>query len=578
MEPVRLVIWDLDETFWNGTLSEGGIHPVEKHITLIKALSERGIVNSICSKNNFGDAEAELKKIGAWEYFIFPQIAFAPKGPMIKAIVEATNLRPETMMFIDDNPMNLNEALFFYPGMQVADPGIIGNMLEDDRFQGKPDVGMDRLARYKVLEEKHKDRQDIQGDNISFLKQSGIRVSFHYDIEKEFDRIHELVNRTNQLNFTKNRWPEDRGAAWNMFQNEFSERFPAISGYVKVSDKYGNYGICGFFLIGEGRATHFLFSCRIMSMGVEQFCWNHLMRPHVHVVGDVISSLDGHVDWIEIVDDVDDVSNNFISEYAKNLKVCLRGACDFTSMEHYFRARYNVIGEFPLAYKSWAFSPWVRTVAVTEALQTPEGRKLLQATSMFPENYLESAVISGEADIYVLSFSVEYAAHLYRSRSTGVTLSLCNDFLAGRDFSETSYETLVQKFGRDPGFSESEWEFMQNEFEFFAHHDIGMFMADVCKLFEKLKGKKVIVLVLNERIGTDNWIRSVYGNINRIVVPLSKIYGFDLVDYGKYVRSTDDLAAPDDHGVHFSREVYLKMATEIMDICDKYALEVEKTD
>ncbi|WP_050772102.1 HAD-IIIC family phosphatase [Novacetimonas hansenii] len=113
MEPVRLVIWDLDETFWNGTLSEGGIHPVEKHITLIKALSERGIVNSICSKNNFGDAEAELKKIGAWEYFIFPQIAFAPKGPMIKAIVEATNLRPETMMFIDDNPMNLNEVLFF---------------------------------------------------------------------------------------------------------------------------------------------------------------------------------------------------------------------------------------------------------------------------------------------------------------------------------------------------------------------------------------------------------------------------------------------------------------------------------
>jgi hypothetical protein len=24
-EPVRLVIWDLDETFWKGTLTEGGI-------------------------------------------------------------------------------------------------------------------------------------------------------------------------------------------------------------------------------------------------------------------------------------------------------------------------------------------------------------------------------------------------------------------------------------------------------------------------------------------------------------------------------------------------------------------------
>jgi predicted enzyme involved in methoxymalonyl-ACP biosynthesis len=34
-EPVRLVIWDLDETFWHGTLTEGGIssYSMDNHIS-----------------------------------------------------------------------------------------------------------------------------------------------------------------------------------------------------------------------------------------------------------------------------------------------------------------------------------------------------------------------------------------------------------------------------------------------------------------------------------------------------------------------------------------------------------------
>ena len=47
---VKLIIWDLDETFWQGTLSEGSQIIIEKNVKLIKKLSERGIINSICSK------------------------------------------------------------------------------------------------------------------------------------------------------------------------------------------------------------------------------------------------------------------------------------------------------------------------------------------------------------------------------------------------------------------------------------------------------------------------------------------------------------------------------------------------
>ena len=50
---IKLVIWDLDDTFWQGILSEGEINPIHENCILVKELSRRGIVNSICSKNDF---------------------------------------------------------------------------------------------------------------------------------------------------------------------------------------------------------------------------------------------------------------------------------------------------------------------------------------------------------------------------------------------------------------------------------------------------------------------------------------------------------------------------------------------
>ena len=49
-EPVRFVIWDLDETFWRGTLTEGGITFLSKHKEIVVEFARRGIVSSICSK------------------------------------------------------------------------------------------------------------------------------------------------------------------------------------------------------------------------------------------------------------------------------------------------------------------------------------------------------------------------------------------------------------------------------------------------------------------------------------------------------------------------------------------------
>ena len=48
---IKLIIWDLDETFWNGTISEQKVAPVKQACDLVLLSSKKGIVNSICSKN-----------------------------------------------------------------------------------------------------------------------------------------------------------------------------------------------------------------------------------------------------------------------------------------------------------------------------------------------------------------------------------------------------------------------------------------------------------------------------------------------------------------------------------------------
>jgi predicted enzyme involved in methoxymalonyl-ACP biosynthesis len=78
--PVKLVIWDLDETFWSGTLSEGGATPIDEHVEMVRALVDRGIMCSICSKNDYGEAKAKLEEMGIWDLFVFPHIAWSPKG------------------------------------------------------------------------------------------------------------------------------------------------------------------------------------------------------------------------------------------------------------------------------------------------------------------------------------------------------------------------------------------------------------------------------------------------------------------------------------------------------------------
>jgi FkbH-like protein len=331
---VKLVIWDLDETFWRGTLSEEGITPIPANVEMVRTLAGRGIVSSICSKNDPAAARAKLVELGIWDYFVFPAIAFAPKGQAIAEMIESAGLRPQNVLFIDDNRMNLEEAKFFNEGIMVGHPEeLLETLLADPNLEGKPDPELARLKQYQFLQRKVEERSTTALSNEEFLRASNIRLSLDYDVDGNFDRIVELINRTNQLNYTKLRLetPEDI----ERFRGNL-DSFGVHTACVRAVDNYGDYGLVGFFLMrrtaGVKKLRHFVFSCRIMNMGVEQYIYEMLGKPDIEIAPPVTQPLDayGTIDWIAI----DSAEQGSIAR-VEGRKLVLLGGCDLLQLASY---------------------------------------------------------------------------------------------------------------------------------------------------------------------------------------------------------------------------------------------------
>ena len=77
---IKLIIWDLDDTLWKGTLSEGDVILPKENADLIRRMADCGIVSSICSKNDASAVLEKLKEFELQDYFVFNSIDWTPKG------------------------------------------------------------------------------------------------------------------------------------------------------------------------------------------------------------------------------------------------------------------------------------------------------------------------------------------------------------------------------------------------------------------------------------------------------------------------------------------------------------------
>jgi FkbH-like protein len=280
----KLVIWDLDDTLWRGTLADGDEPLLIQHrADYVRAFNGHGIVSAICSKNDFATARAKLEHFGLWDEFVFPRIAFVPKGVVVRQMIADMQLRPANVLFIDDNPHNLQEVAAAVPGIKVVDAtrpdcdALLQQILDDNAH-----ISKSRIADYRLLETKVAVREANDLSDEAFLTQSGIHACFVERMDNlDFaDRMEELINRSNQLNYTQSRITPGtmRDCILDM------DHYIVLS--VFVWDKYGYYGLVGVAVWAwrTRKLEHFALSCRVMHMGIEDAMARHLATMEVHKI------------------------------------------------------------------------------------------------------------------------------------------------------------------------------------------------------------------------------------------------------------------------------------------------------
>ena len=419
-EMIKLVVWDLDETLWHGTLAEeGSVDVPDEHLAIVRELTDRGIVNSICSKNHFDAARAVLQEHGAWELFVFPHIAFTPKGEAVRQIIADMQLRAPNVLFVDDNAGNLEEVAFYNDGIQVLDATDVKRLLELPGAAGKPDPEHTRLAQYRLLEQRRAARTGAPS-NDEFLRASDIRISVVPSTPQDAERVHDMVMRTNQLNFTKKRVSYDEVAA--LIADPANE-----CASVRVRDRFGDHGVIGWYCLRDGELIHFLFSCRTINLGIEQAVYAHLGHPRLAKVGDTAAEV-GPTDVVADYLTLETLERGSvpaapaapgIPDQAR-LRIYALGACDL-----YYMVGHMATPLTDVHFECNTFNGDTRGVNVgTEYLRSSfemddTAKDFCRAHfhNYSGSTVFDSKIFEREYDVVVLSFHDDFALETFRSKA-----------------------------------------------------------------------------------------------------------------------------------------------------------------
>ena len=124
-------MWDLDHTVWDGILLEDGDVPLRPGVLhAIRTLDERGILQSVASRNDHDAAMARLRALGIEEYFLYPQINWNAKGQNVAQIAKSLNINLDTFLFVDDQPFEREEVQHACPTVRVLDAAELEGLLE----------------------------------------------------------------------------------------------------------------------------------------------------------------------------------------------------------------------------------------------------------------------------------------------------------------------------------------------------------------------------------------------------------------------------------------------------------------
>lgn len=282
--PAKVLVTDLDNTLWAGVIAEDGAEGIHfrpegagyRHFayqTLLARLRREGTLLAAVSRNDPGvvlpplqSGQMPLRE----EDFVAVVASYHAKSAQIRELATQLNLGLDAFVFVDDNPLELQEVRQALPSVRC-----LPFPTSDEALPAALDRLADMFAREALTAEDHERTalyrrrmdglapSDASGADLTrFLADLRMQLRIHDRTTGDHTRAVQLINKTNQFNANGRRWTEEEIAA---VLSEGGRLYGA-----SLSDRSGDHGEVIACLISAGGSIEaFVMSCRVFQRRAE---------------------------------------------------------------------------------------------------------------------------------------------------------------------------------------------------------------------------------------------------------------------------------------------------------------------
>lgn len=290
----KAIVFDLDNTLWGGIIGDDGAENIkigtenpqsESHLRFQRALRpllDRGIAFAICSKNELEIAKSgfdRIEMVFSYDDFHVHKINWEAKSKNLRDICSALNIGSDSVVFIDDSEFERNEVNHGLPDIYIPDnadePISFLQAISDEYvFETTSIVEADRRRNESFKLNINLNVSTDPGDVKQYLKSLQLRADFDHLNEQNLERVHQLINKTNQFNLTTQR------------MNIADLRRTHETGVVltaSLKDKNMNYGLVSVLWGSQDSTDCFLLqnwvmSCRVFNRNLEYVFFDNLIE------------------------------------------------------------------------------------------------------------------------------------------------------------------------------------------------------------------------------------------------------------------------------------------------------------
>jgi FkbH-like protein len=300
----KALILDLDNTVWGGVIGDDGLKGIqvaqgdargEAHVAVQRLafnLRQRGIVLAVCSKNTDEIArepfENHPEMLLRLEHIAVFQANWNDKATNIQAIAEELSLGLDSMVFLDDNPVERGLVRKLLPQVAVPElpeePAYYARTLAAaGYFEAVAFAGED-LTRAGFYQDNAK-RSNLQkqvGGVDAYLASLDMTITFQPFDATSRARIVQLINKSNQYNLTTRRYTDPEVAEAENDPETFTLQ-------VRLADIFGDNGmisvvICRLRESDVWEIDTWLMSCRVLGRKVEHMVLGEILE-HARTAG-----------------------------------------------------------------------------------------------------------------------------------------------------------------------------------------------------------------------------------------------------------------------------------------------------